>query len=203
MAKDNPSKRSGPGTPKTQKTSKPGAEKKVRKKNWDKTRWIQHATEVGIEGAENMTIAKIRASLKKLREEGKLEDGRKNNGREPKNYAEAIQRIQESYVEIGEENVKLLIEDRSQPNGQPTVIELTRVQAALMKLYDIGMKKNNPSALVAFLDRISGKAKQSVEHSGEIKADEQKEPTKEELAAAEAYENALLTKPSPSPYVLN
>lgn len=198
MAKDNPSKRSGPGTPKTQKTSRPGYKEKQRK-HWLKADYADFLRDKGVEGAHQMTKRQLRAKMVTLRQEGKIEDARQHNGPKAKDYVQAIQRIQEGYVELGEELVKITIEDKSKPGSNPTVIELPRTQAALMKLYDIGMKKNNPSALVAFLDRISGKAKQSVEHSGEIKADEQKEPTVEENAAAEAYERALLLS-QPSPY---
>lgn len=197
MAKDNQSKRSDPGAAKTTK-SKPGAEKTVLKKNWDKTRWIKHATEVGIPEADKMTVAEIRASLKKLKEQGELEDGRKNNGRPTIDVIKMQQHAVELVAEHAMTEVEVLIKDHDNP-GEPKRVKMTRVEAIMTKLFTTATG-GNVAAMTAYLDRYMGKAKQAIEHSGEIKVEEQNQPSPEEVAAARAYEDALekgMSVPSP------
>ena len=69
----------------------------------------------------------------------------------------------------------------------------------MTKLFMDG-SKGNVSASREYLDRFLGRPKQSIEHSGEIKTEEQEMPTAEENAAAAAYEKALEEgKPVKSP----
>ncbi len=188
MAKDNLGKRPDPGTAKTTE-SKPGIDRTLRK-YWDKARWIKHAKEVGIKDAETMSVKAIQLSLKTMREEGKLEDGRKENG--PKKTADVQAMVllaQEQIANHAMGEVEILINDKDNP-GAPQRLKVTRVEALMYKLYTVGVG-GNVQAITAYLDRFAGKPKQSIEHTGEIKTDEQEMPTPEEQAAAKAYQDAL------------
>lgn len=190
MAKDNLGTRPDPGTAKTKK-SKPGITESGRRRNWSKARWIEYAKEVGIKDADTMTKEQIRVSLKKLREEGKLEDARKNNGhnKKPMTVQEQVLLAHEQIANHAMGEVEILINDKDNP-GAPQRLKVTRVEALMYKLYTIGVG-GNVQAITAYIDRFAGKPKQSIEHTGEIKTEEQEMPTPEEQAAAKAYQDAL------------
>lgn len=89
-----------------------------------------------------------------------------------------------------EEEVEVTYTDRG--SGQTVKVKKPRTLIALEKLFKIGTEgEGNWNALEKWLDRSLGKAKQDVEHSGAIKVDEQRTPSKAELAAGMAYETAL------------
>lgn len=191
MAKDNPSRSSDPGAAKTNETSKPGNRPKTRDK-WRKQHWVSYALEVGIKGAETMTQKEILAKVNKLVKEGHLPNqlgGVRPNSGKKKTVPEQIQFAYELIAEHAMGEVEVLIHDKENP-GAPVKVKMTRVEALTAKLYSLGTG-GNVHAINSYLDRFAGKPKQSIEHTGEIKVEEQNTPTAAEEAAARAYEEAL------------
>jgi len=132
----------------------------------------------------------IKLSLKTMREKGKLEDGRKEDGQKKKADVKAMVLLaQEQKANHAMGEVEILINDKDNP-GAPQRLKVTPVETLMYKLYTVGVG-GNVQAITAYLDRFAGKPKQSIEHTGEIKTDEQEMPTPEEQAAAKAYQDAL------------
>jgi hypothetical protein len=111
-------------------------------------------------------------------------------------------KMQQLAVELVAEHamgeVEVLIKDHDNP-GEAKRVKMTRVEAVMTKLFTTATG-GNVAAMTAYLDRYMGKAKQAIEHSGEIKVEEQNQPSPEEVAAARAYEDALekgMSVPSP------
>lgn len=198
MAKDNQRKTSDPGAKKTNK-SKPGSEKNRGKAGWKKPDYVRAAREAGVEGAENMTVRELRTALSKLKQQGVIEDGRKNNGGDKRRGT--IELMEASQVQIAEhanEEVYVRVMDLENP-GETKRVKMTRTQAIMSSLFSEGVK-GNVQASKEYLDRYLGRAKQAIEISGEIKTEEQAMPTQAEAAAAAAYEDALEKgEPVPSP----
>jgi len=190
--KDNQSKRSDPGTAKTKSKPSQATRPRTREK-WKRPHWVSYALEVGIETAEKMTVKDIKAQLKQLVQEGKIENQnggvRENSGRKKATVLEAITSSQEMIAEHATTEVEVKVLDEDNP-GETKKVKMTRTQALMTKLFAEGIK-GNVSAANSYLDRHLGRAKQSIEHSGEIKTEEQNVPTREESAAAAAYEKAL------------
>jgi len=190
--KDNQSKRSDPGTAKTK--SKPSQAKRPKhRKEWKRPHWVSYALEVGIEDAGKKTIAEIKSVLKHMIAEGELENQRggerEGAGRKKATVLEAITSSQEMIAEHATTEIEVKVLDEENP-GETKKVKMTRTQALMAKLFAEGIK-GNVSAANSYLDRHLGRAKQSIEHSGEIKTEEQNVPTREESAAAAAYEKAL------------
>jgi len=102
------------------------------------------------------------------------------------------------------EPIEVRIPDPSSEVGYKTE-KVATLKVMLDQLRQDALSKKNSAnertrASEAYLDRILGKPKQAVELSGTIKTEEQNVPTAAEMAAAEAYANALekgLPVPSP------
>ncbi len=192
MAKDNPGKRPDPGAAKTQTNSKPGNERPKQQKQWNKSHWISYAVEVGVQDAEKMTLEQVRSVLKNMQKEGSLENqrgGAREGAGRKKTVPELILDAYEIIADHAMAVVDVKILDEANP-GQTKIIKMTRVEALTSKLYSMGTK-GNVAAINAYLDRFAGKAKQSIEHTGDIKVEEQTMPNHAEAAAARAYEEAL------------
>lgn len=197
MAKDNQSKRSDPGTA-NDSQSKPGYKELPRKK-WAKRHYAEFLYDHGVERAHQMTIRELRKHLSTLKEQGEIKDGRVNSGPKRVNIVE----LQEQAIEIISNHamteVDILVKDVK--TGKETTEKVTRVEALMIQLFQQG-KKGNVQAINSYLDRFVGKPKQTLEHSGSIKTEEQNEPTQAEKAAAEAYEKAIASGSVPSPVTL-
>lgn len=77
------------------------------------------------------------------------------------------------------------------PEAKPIVSKKPRLVAILDMLAGEALGKGSVPAATEYLNRTLGRAKQTVEVSGSIKADDQAPPTPAEMAAAKAYEDAL------------
>ena len=74
---------------------------------------------------------------------------------------------------------------------QFTTTKVATLKAMLDTLREVALKQKDVRAIVAYLDRVAGKPKQMVEHSGDIKVEEQSLPTRAEIIGAQAYLDAL------------
>lgn len=76
--------------------------------------------------------------------------------------------------------------------AKPIITKKPRLLAILdmLAVKALGPEQSIPAA-TEYLNRTLGRAKQTVEVSGSIKADDQAAPTPAEMAAAQAYEDAL------------
>lgn len=186
MTQDNQRKTSGPTS--VRKTI--GA-KAIKKKSWTREEWTSRAKEAGIENPDRLTVRGIRAQLKRLKNEGKIEDKRKNNGghenggRKPLDETERAKTATEMFEVHMTEIVDVVIHDKNA--GTFTSKKVTTLQAMLDKLRQKGLQEGDVRAIVAYMDRVIGKPKQMVEHSGAIKQEEQRIPTEAERRAAKAY----------------
>lgn len=155
----------------------------------EKQRLIERLTKAGVKGVDSMTQVQLQRELKRIKSEGvKVEDLRVNNSA-PKSLAGSTALIEARKQHVNEE-VEIQILDRSKP-GNIRIEKRTRLVAILDMLAQSALKDKDVSAAKEYLDRTIGKTKQEIEHSGEIKVEEQRLPTKAEKAAAEAYLKAL------------
>lgn len=166
-----------------------------KKKGWKRKDWEAKAIKAGIKDYEKMSVAGIRATLKRLKNEGKIQDGRNENGgkdgmgRKPLEESKRRLNAQEEYEFHMNEIVDVVI--RNNQTQQFTTTKVSTLKAMLDTLREIGLKQKDVRAIVAYLDRVAGKPKQMVEHSGDIKVEEQSKPTRAEIIGAQAYLDAL------------
>lgn len=71
-------------------------------------------------------------------------------------------------------------------DGQTKSIKMTRAQALLDMLFTEGIRRKNVTATKEYFDRTRGKARQPIEHSGEIKTEDQYIP--DDPATIKAHE---------------
>ena len=76
-------------------------------------------------------------------------------------------------------------------DGQVKNIKMTRAQALLDMLFTEGIKRKSIPATKEYFDRTRGKARQPIEHSGEIKTEDQYIP---DDPAVEAAHNAYMNE---------
>lgn len=160
-----------------------------KKKNRSKAQWIERAQYFGIPDAEKMTVAQLHKELKRLKDEGLIEDGRKQNGGHKPTTAETPsgKKAHDLYEEHSEALVDVVTVNKQ--TNKKEIKRLTRVEALLEKLHSSGMK-GDVRAIVAYLDRVSGKPRQTLE-TGTIKKEEQTIPTEREKKAVDAYIKAM------------
>lgn len=117
---------------------------------------------------------------------GKNGGARPGSGRKKKEDRE----VQKTLTEIAESHACEVVEVQIIHKATNTVeiVRKTRSEAILDMLYSESVNKKNIAAAKEYHDRTRGKPKQELEHSGEIKTETQRQPTKAELAAAQAYE---------------
>jgi len=174
-------------------TPSPGSDSskkpRKRKKNRTKAQWIERAQFFGILNPEKMTVKEMHQELKRLKDEGLIEDGRKQNGgtKTPTAETPAGKKAHDLYEEHSEGLVDVVTFNKETNKKENK--RLTRIEALLEKLHASGMK-GDVRAIVAYLDRVSGKPRQTLE-TGTIKKDEQKVPTPQEKKAVEAYIKAM------------
>jgi len=170
--------------PQTSAREKTGAREQKTKKQ----RLQERLKKAGVKGVENMTVDQLHAELCRIKNEGKdVPDLRQNNKGAPALAKEGmIMEMKETHLM---EDVEVTIHDRK------TNKVLTKKRATMLAILDMlrqeALGKKNIQAAKEYLDRTLGKSKQEIEHSGEIKVEEQRLPTKAEKAAAAAYLKAL------------
>lgn len=200
MAKDNQRKTSDPGTAKKKPTQSKAsqAQRPKDKARWRKEHWVSFAIENGVDPT-GKKVSELKSELKSLKNyDGRVNNGgHENSGRKPQDELPiihtAVSVMEEHIMEIAE--VKF-IKDPTAKNVKYSSKKVSTLVAMLDQLRMDGLNPKNTAservkAIEAYMDRILGKAKQAIELSGSIKAEEQELPTPEEQAAAAAYERAL------------
>lgn len=165
----------------------------VKKSNsWKKADWVKYGEERGVKNAKELSVHKIRAELKRLKEQGLIEDGRKNNGghenvgKKNLTFSEKVQEIREAHLE---EEVEVIIHNKQ--TNEYKVEKKKTMRAILDMLRNEAIAKKSIPAAKEYFDRAIGRAQQEIKHTGEIKVEEQRLPTKAEQAAALAYLKAI------------
>lgn len=139
-----------------------------------------------------MTQREILAKVNKMVKEGELPNllgGVRPNSGKKKTVQEHINDAYDLIANHAMTEVDVQIIDKQNP-GEVKIVKMTRVEALTQKLFSLG-NGGNVAAINAYLDRFAGKPKQSIEHTGDIKVEEQTMPSHAEAAAAKAYEEAL------------
>lgn len=187
MTQDNRRHTSGPKSVSTKKANTPGAEAKKRYNN--KAYYIARAKEAGIENPERFTTKALKSQLKELKKQGKLKDkrleGHNNGGRKPLDETKRWQNATELFEMHMNEIVDVIVHNKQ--TGQYTTTKVATLKAMLDKLRQKALQEGDVRAIVAYMERVIGKPKQMVEHSGSIKQDEQRVPTEAELRATKAF----------------
>jgi len=172
-----------PAPSKSPKPEKHGAGPKTKKQ-----RLQERLAKAGVIGVEKMTEKQLRTELHRIKSEG----GNVPDLREGNSAPTSLTKSQK-VIEIKEqhlmEEVEVVVTDRG--TNEVKKQKKPRLVALLDMLAHEGLKNKNIPAAKEYLDRTLGKSKQEIEHSGEIKVEEQRLPTKAEKAAAEAYLKAL------------
>lgn len=157
-----------------------------------KQRLQERLKKAGVQGVENMTQAQLQAELGRIKNGGgKAPDLRtENKGVQSLNKSEKAQEVKERILF---EEVDIVITERG--TGKSTRVKKSAMEALLYRLRAKAMVTEDIREMVAatheFFDRTLGKSTQEIEHTGEIKVDEQRLPTPAEKAAAKAYLDAL------------
>lgn len=110
-------------------------------------------------------------------------------GRKPNAEKLKIKGIKEMMEAHAQEVVDVVVTNKQTQKTE--IVKKTRQQALLDVLYTEGHNSRNISAIKEYFDRTQGKATQYVEMETEVKVEEQRPPTKAELAAARAYEELM------------
>lgn len=101
--------------------------------------------------------------------------------------------VQRTLTEIAEAHANEVVDVQiiNKTTNTTETVQKTRSEAILDMLYTEAVNRKNIPAAKEYHDRTRGKAKQEIEHSGEIKTETQRPPTMAELEAAKAYESNL------------
>jgi hypothetical protein len=152
------------------------------------------AKKAGIVGYEKMGNTALAKRLKQLKKEGKIEDGRKNNGGHENGGRKPDLDKDPKYTEIKknhlDEEVDVIITDKR--TGKTKSEKKKTMIAMLDQLRKDAFKGDSVHervrAIHEYFDRTLGKSKQEVEFTNPIKAEDQRPPTANEIAAAELLE---------------
>ena len=87
---------------------------------------------------------------------------------------------------------KIEVVERNRTTGQVRTVKKHRWITILDTLSHKAIVQKDVSAAKEYFDRVWGKPPQALRHFGNIDVQEQKLPTKAELAAADAYNKVLL-----------
>lgn len=160
--------------------------KQGRRKRTRKERLQERLGALGID-TKGLTQAQMEEHLRRIKNEGQdVPDLRaENRGIENLNKSPKVMEVREQHLF---EEVEVVITERA---GTTRVEKKSTLQAMLDTLRQEGLKNKNVAAIREYFDRTLGKAKQEVEYSGDMQAEEQRPPTKAEKAAAKAYLEAL------------
>jgi len=107
---------------------------------------------------------------------------REGAGRKPSEERERLLTLQEQAEEHALAEVPIAVT----VNGETRSIKMTRAQALLDMLFTEGIKRKSIPATKEYFDRTRGKARQPIEHSGEIKTEDQYIP--DDPATIKAHE---------------
>lgn len=107
---------------------------------------------------------------------------RQGAGRKPSEDRERLITLQEQAEMHALEEVPIAVT----MNGETRNIKMTRAQALLDMLFTEGIKRKSIPATKEYFDRTRGKARQPIEHSGEIKTEDQYIP--DDPATIKAHE---------------
>lgn len=172
-----------PAPSKSPKPEKNGAGPKTQKQ-----RLQERLAKAGVIGVEKMTEKQLRIELHRIKNEGgTVPDLREGNSaplspnKDPK-----VTEMREQHLM---EQVEVVISDKT--NNTMRKEKKPRMVAILDMLSQEALKNKSIPAAKEYLDRTLGKAKQEIEHSGEIKVDDQRVPTKAEREAARLFRKAL------------
>lgn len=182
MAKDNLDEASSPGKAKTLGKGTPtaGAKRKTAKE-----RLQIRAKAAGISGWEGMTEKKLRNELQRIKSEGgKVPDLRSGNSA-PQSLSKDPKVAEWKKSHLMEE-VEVVVTDRS--TGTSKVQKKATMLAILDVLRQEALKSKSVPAAREYFDRTLGKAKQEVEFSTDLEAENQRPPTARELEAARLLE---------------
>jgi len=121
---------------------------------------------------------------KKQGNQGEKKHGgaRQGAGRKPSADRERLITLQEQAEMHALEEVPIAVT----MNGETKNIKMTRAQALLDMLFTEGIKRKSIPATKEYFDRTRGKARQPIEHSGEIKTEDQYIP--DDPATIKAHE---------------
>lgn len=153
-----------------------------------KQRLQERLKKAGVIGVEKMTLKQLYNELKRIKSEGKdVPDLREGNSA-PKSLAvsDKVATMKESHLM---EMVEVTTINRE--TSKQTTTKKETMLAILDMLRHEALKNKSIPAAKEYFDRTLGKSKQEIEHSGEIKVEEQRLPTKAEKAAAAAYLKAM------------
>jgi len=118
----------------------------------------------------------------KLPNEGKRGGAREGAGRKPNTELERMKILRENAENHALEETIVVIKEGTTIKE----VKMTRDLALLDVLFTEGMKRKNITAIKEYFDRTRGKSRQPVEHSGEIKTEDQYIP--DDPATMKAYE---------------
>lgn len=154
---------------------------------WRRIECEHFAEQEGIK-LKGKNVAKMRSELKNLDKTGviklPMENGhggaRENSGRKPDAEKERVQQLTLHAEQHALEEVDVTL---TSAKGIE-IVKKTRDIALLDVLFTEGLKNKNISAIKEYFDRTRGRARQPVEHSGEIKTEDQYVPTDPALKKA-------------------
>jgi hypothetical protein len=121
-------------------------------------------------------------------------DGRKNNGGARANSGPKPNADRERLTTLKDQAELHALEEVPMAvtvDGKVKNIKMTRAQALLDMLFTEGIKRKSIPATKEYFDRTRGKARQPIEHSGEIKTEDQYIP---DDPAVEAAHNAYMNE---------
>lgn len=158
------------------------------KRKTDKQRLQERLARAGVIGVETMTKVQLQKELARIKNEGKdVPDLREGNSA-PTSAAK-----DSKIIEMKERHLMELVEVTTinRETNQKTSVKKETMLAILDMLRNEALKQKSIPAAKEYLDRTLGKSKQEIEHSGEIKVDDQRIPTKEEREAARIFRQTL------------
>ena len=166
---------------------------------WRKLEWTNYAEEVGVDtdGKLKKEIMEKLENLNLYPENSNSHGGAREEAGRPKGSkdkaTQLMDKIRDEAIYHAEKVVEVVEINKSTNKRQ--VIEKKRYVFVLDMLWDEAVKRKNITAAKEYLDRTMGKATQPIEHSGEIKNQEQRIPDDPAvLAAQSAYHEALRSK---------
>jgi len=170
--------------PQSPKPEKHGAGRKT-----EKQRLQERLKKAGVIGVEKMTRVELRRELARIKSEGAdVPDLRWDNQGAPTSLSKDPKVVEMRNGHMMEE-VEVTVRDRK-TNEIKSSKKATMLAILDMLRHEALQNKSIPAAREYF-DRTLGKAKQEIEHSGEIKVDDQRVPTKAEREAARLFRKAL------------
>ena len=148
------------------------------------------------DAVNKMTVREMRGHLDRLKklhpEDQSINNwgGRRNGAGQKKREKPVEQKLQEELEAHAWEAVDIM--EKNQATNQVKIVKKERWRAIMDTLASKAVRNKDTAAAKEYLDRVWGKPYQSIKHSGSIDVNEQKLPTKAEMAAAEAYNRVLL-----------